>query len=63
MELINRSNFDLAFDIKTISDLEQKINLYENPMHLLKLMMKEIRDLNNQLETANRKLNKCKKGL
>ena len=56
MKLLNRINFDLCYDIKNLSELENKINTYENPIHLLDLMYKEIIDLNKKLATANRKL-------
>lgn len=56
MKLLNRSNFDLCYDIKNLSELENKIKTYENPIHLLDLMYKEIIDLNKKLATANRKL-------
>lgn len=56
MKLLTKSDFDLCYDIKNLPDLERKIREYENPIHLLDLMYKEIILLNKKLATAERKL-------
>jgi hypothetical protein len=56
MKLLNKANFDLAFDIKNLPELQRKIQRYENPIHLLELMYSEICMLNQKLAIAKQGL-------
>ena len=49
MILLNQSNFDLHFDIKTTVDLANKIAQWQDPAHLMGLMYTEIEMLHEKL--------------
>jgi hypothetical protein len=54
MRLRNKSNFDLHYDIKNIVELKNKIEFgFADPSFLMKIMLKEIEDLNKELAFAD----------